>query len=261
MTNAGLLLLCLVAFAHVDAGSWTKRSLARFQRARCNGDRETYWHGTGTLRNTVSGERIIGVEGVELARPLNQAKGPAYSSSKVLLYRHDNGTLLTSFSVGKGARGRKVRPLRYEHHVRMALEEGRLRLVASEPSGREVASVLADGLGPRRAGLLGHAYDLFLRVPASQQKPNPDQPRSARKKVPPINCREEYQLTERGPFGLGSTLVYRRTGRCPSWYGPGTCTLELHSRRRRQRSWAFWKQEPPAIWQACQDEADAACGS
>ena len=96
----------------------------------------------------MSGERIIGVEGVELARPLNQAKGSAYSSSKVLLYRHDNGTLLTSFSLGKGARGRKVRPLRYEHHVRMALEEGRLRLVASEPSGREVASVLADGLGP-----------------------------------------------------------------------------------------------------------------
>ena len=253
MSNPALLFLCILALAHVNAGSWTQRSLARFQRARCNGDRDTCWHGRGTLRNTVSGERIIDVEGVELARPL-KAKGTGYSSSRVLLYRHENGTLLTSFSK------RKVQPLRYEHHVRMALEEGRLRLVASEPSGREVASVLADGLGPRSAGLFGHAFDLFLRVPASQPK-LASQPRSARKKVPPINCREDYQLTERGPLDLGATLVYRRTGRCPTWYGPGTCTLELHSRRRRQRSWSFWKREPPAIWQQCQDEADAACGS
>jgi hypothetical protein len=204
------------------------------------------------LRNTVSGERIIDVEGVELARPL-KAKGTGYSSSRLLLYRHENGTLLTSFSK------RKVQPLMYKHHIRLMLEEGRLRLVASEPSGREVASVLDDGAGPRHAGLLGHAFDLFLRVPASQPK-SASQSR-VRKKVPPINCREEYQLIEQGPLGLRATLVYRRTGRCPTWYGPGTCTLELHSRRCLKRPWAFWKRETPAIWQQCQDKADAAYGS
>ena len=77
------------------------------------------------------------------------------------------------------------------------------------------------------------------------------------KKKAAIGCREEYRMREAGPMGLQSSLSYRRTGRCPSWYGPGTCTLEMYS--RRQWSWAFWRRrsEPPACWRRCVDEAEA----
>lgn len=231
------------------AGSWTPRSLARYLRVRRGrrGGSGVVWHGEGTLRNTVNGEHIASVEGVELVRPLPSAGG-AFSSERVLLYRDPyNGTLLTLF------KNRRVQPLRYKLHVRMSLEDGALRLVANEPNGREVASALTDGTGPSRPGLLGRGYELFMRVPVGQTA------RAKRnKKTAAIGSREEYRVREAGPLGLRSSLSYRRTGRCPSWYGPGTCTLEMYS--RRQWSWAFWRRrgEPPACWRRCVDEAEAA---
>ena len=242
-----LLGLAAILAQQASANTWTQRALGRYHRARCGGDRETCWHGKGTLQNTMSGHHIADVESVELTRSLKGKRKTAYSTERLVLYRHPNGTLLTSF--GK----RPVPPLRYKHHVGMTVEEGKVRLAASEPDGREVASATADGTAPRRYGLLGRAYELYVRVPMLQSE------RAKRnKKKPAIGCREEYHLTERGPFGLRSTLFYRRTGRCPSWYGQpgGTCTLELHA--RPQRMWAFWKRGRAAVWQQCQDEADAA---
>lgn len=244
-----LLLLTACALGAIEAaGSWSPGSLARFLRVRRgrSGGSGVAWHGEGTLRNTVNGEHIASVESVELVRPLPAAEG-SFSSERLLLYRDPyNGTLLTLF------KNRHVQPLRYKLHVRMSLEDGALRLVANEPDGREVASALTDGAGPSRPGLLSRAYELFVRVPVSQTAKA-----KRNKKKAAIGCREEYRMREAGPMGLQSSLSYRRTGRCPSWYGPGTCTLEMYS--RRQWSWAFWRRrsEPPACWRRCVDEAEA----
>ena len=108
-----LLGLAAILAQQASANTWTQRDLGRYHRARCGGDRETCWHGKGTLQNTMSGHHIADVESVELTRSLKGKRKTAYSTERLVLYRHPNGTLLTSF--GK----RPVPPLRYKHHVGM----------------------------------------------------------------------------------------------------------------------------------------------
>ena len=43
--------------------------------------------------------------------------------------------------------------------------------------------------------------------------------------------REEYALTLPALRWGPPTLLYRRTGRCPSWCGSAICTLELEMRK------------------------------
>ena len=194
----------------------------------------------------MSGEYVADVESVELAHAeeVANAEYSAFKSQRVLIYRARNGTKL-SFS-GK----RPVQPLVYKHSVQMGIGDGsRLRLRAIDADGRERASAWADGAGSRRVGLWGHAYELIVRVPLSA--PKPDTKRRRSKSVATGSC-EEYWLRDLGPVGMCSALWYRRTGRCPTWYGPGTCTLELHA--RRHWSLAFWKQGPPACWRRCEAE-------
>ena len=192
----------------------------------------------------MSGEYIANVESVELARALDRTENSSFQSQRLLIYRDFNGTKLDFYG------NRPVQPLMYEHSVQMSIDdESRLWLRAVDADGREVASALADGAGSRRVGLWGRAFELLVRVPLSVPKPINKRRRS---KPAAMGSCEEYWLRDIGPVGVWSALWYRRTGRCPSWCGPGTCTLELHS--RRQWSLAFWKHDPPVCWRRCEAE-------
>jgi hypothetical protein len=47
--------------------------------------------------------------------------------------------------------------------------------------------------------------------------------------------REEYRLR-------GRAYSYKRTGRCPTWYGAGVCTLELDVRAERRPLPRPWRR-------------------
>ena len=248
----------VVALAvHARAAPWSARTVVQYQRERA-GRLPTLWHGGGCLRNTLTGERIAHVECAELVRAdPRAADGAAYRSERVILYRSDNGTLLT-----RSAAQRPVPALRYAHGVELSSHGDQVVLRASDGAGREVARATASRAQTRRVGFLGlsRVYELELRLaPNKPPKARPPRTRAsggARQKasprarasstrvedvpVPPIpaaagSTREEYVLASSPWPWRRRTLTYRRTGKCPTWCGNGVCTLELASQRYRPR--------------------------
>ena len=236
---------------------WTPRSIERYRRARSG-----VWHGSGTLHNTLSGALIARVELTESVEPQKQAApldaepgsaSESYRSDRLLVYRQSNGTLLSRY-------GRRLVPqVRYSHAVTLSLSDepsGKrslrsLFLRASVPGGDDVASSWVSGAGPTRHGL-SNAFELLTRpIAAKRSRGTTALPKL--KSSPPSStglgsaattprvyqpaavlgaARDEYLLVTpplRPPW-----LVYRRTGRCPSWCGAGVCTLEVRLQKRRR---------------------------
>lgn len=246
---------------------WSRRSLERYRHARAG-----LWHGAGTLHNTLNGALLADVELTESVevRAVAEDDGGSYRSERVLVYRHSNGTLLTS--VGR----RSVPPVRYSHVVTLGLAgepNGRrglrsLFLRAVTPSGNEVATAWAGGAGPTRR-VLSSVFELSVRPVAAKRRrrwgdgrsvkqqgrltdpakdggsipstpPSRDRPTVA---TPPVYepaavmgaTREEYVLIAPALRLRPPRMVYRRTGRCPSWCGAGVCTLEVQLQKQRPR--------------------------
>lgn len=221
------LLVFLLAYG-VDAreapsgGIWTRRSLARYARARHGA-----WRGRGRLTNTLSGTRIADVDYVEETVVSEDADSDcvAIGSRRELVFSAADGQALAP-------------PLRYAHNVSMKIaENGHLFLRAGAPDGSSaVASGWGVGRGPSRRGLR-RCYEISVRplardaaadtaAPASEA---PDGwPRTANRGALGVT-REDYTLLGALRPGGRRALIYRRTGRCPSWYGAGVCTLEVEA--------------------------------
>ena len=183
------------------------------------------WRGRGRLTNTLSGATIAEVDFLERVKDVatGDDEGAKFGSERVVVYKTFNGT-------------RPTQPLRYAHNVSVGLANGSLLLRASGGRG-VVASGWSVGRGPSRLGLR-RAYDVSVRPKArdaasSEPAPISDQqagwPRAANRGAL-STTREEYRvLGPRRPGGCRE-LSYRRTGRCPTWYGPGVCTLGVEAR-------------------------------
>ena len=100
-----------------------------------------------------------------------------------------------------------------------------------------VASGWAAGRGPQRRGLLRRAlYELSVRpikddaasleAPPARETTPVGLPRVADRTKLGVT-REDYVLEAPSLPGRPCTMTYKRTGRCPHWYGGGVCTLEL----------------------------------
>lgn len=242
-----LLSLALVAApCTADGGPWTLSSLSSYVRARAGGHEggSRIWQGSGVLTNTITGVRIADVGMVERCERSSGECAPGtagYASERILVYRDENGTVLARY--GK----RRVPVLHYKHDVLMELSNGDIALRATDADGRTIAGGWGDGPGPRRTRLLGRTYELFVRprkggsaTDDHAKPPPPSAPGMARTASSKAltATREEYRLKEPLCLGGECSLEYRRTGRCPSWYGAGLCTLEVHSRVVAPRRWA-----------------------
>lgn len=207
-------------------GPWTRRSLQRYVRAR-----QGMWRGAGRLTNTLTGARLADVAFLE--RVAAEPNADAFGSERVLVYRAADGS-------------RPCPPLRYAHNVSLQLEDGNLLLRAQQPgvagSSASVASGWGIGRGPRRLGLR-RAYEISVRpvkqdaaaaVPPPAAEAPSGWPRTAARGTLGTT-REEYWL-------CGRSLGYKRTGRCPTWYGGGVCTLEVVARAERPRLPRPWRR-------------------
>jgi len=249
----------VVVTLSVLASSAAATSVSQYAQARAGrGARE--WRGRGVLTNTLTGNHIADLSLLERCSRLPDSGG--FVSERVLVYRDGNGTRLAKYS------GRKVPALRYVHKISLELADGGLLLKALDGDGRPVASAHGLGRGPMRAGLR-RGFELFVRpLPrdAASPAPLPRKPTlpgtarsNARTAVPGGGgpTREEYTILEPGCPGGSCSLHYRRTGRCPSWYGAGLCTLEVNARtepplvrwwrrRVRGRDECSWDEEVQA---------------
>uniref|UniRef100_A0A7S2IDU2 Uncharacterized protein n=1 Tax=Haptolina brevifila TaxID=156173 RepID=A0A7S2IDU2_9EUKA len=194
--------------------------------------------------NTVTGMHIADVATVERCEP---SLSDSFFSERVLVYRDEDGQCLTRF------RGRQVRPLRYAHNVSLVIADGGLLLQAQGPGGAAVASGWGGGRGQHRIGMR-RAFELSVRPMARDAAPaNPPKPAvagAARAAVRGAGgtTREEYRLIEPLLPGRPCSLQYRRTGRCPSWYGAGVCTLEIRAQAEPAQSawWTPWHRRRQA---------------
>lgn len=255
------LCLCLLAAVATRASSsagdrWTRRSVAGYVRARTGlparggrgGKRSAgaggqVWRGRGVLTNTLTGAAIAEVDCLERCSAIvdgdEAADATTYETERILVYRNRNGTRLAP-------------PLTYKHNVSFDLDgRGDLMVRALGVDGQAIASGWGVGEAPSAAGwrgvpLLrarGAFYRLAVRPLAKDGAAAEEPPESAE---PPLGwprvanrgavraTREEYALSVPGAFArlaraAPAKLHYRRTGRCPTWYGTGVCTLELTS--------------------------------
>ena len=228
---AALLLPSMAA----GATSWA----SLYARARA-GRKSREWYGRGSLINTVTGQHIADVSLLErCSRALQSSDKAGFVSERVLVYCATDGAPLSEY------KGRKVPVLRYVHNVSLQSHDGGLMLRAIGGDGQPVASAHGVGRGPIRVGFRT-GFELSVR-PAKRDayavkppQPRPMLPGTARAAVPSTGgpTREEYKLIEPVCPGGSCTLTYRRTGRCPSWYGGGLCTLEVNA--RSTPVWARW---------------------
>ena len=228
--------LLLAALALADAretpsGPWTPRSLASYAKARSG-----TWRGRGRLTNTLTGARIAEVDYLEettaAAGSAATDADAAFGSRRVLVYRTADGEQL-------------AQPLDYAHNVTVRLSDGNLLLRAGAPDGSSVvASGWGVGRGPLRVGLR-RVYELSVRpvakdaasdTPAPVAEAPAGWPRTAQRNALGTT-REEYRLLGALRPGGRRTLVYKRTGRCPTWYGAGVCTLEVEAAVERRPAW------------------------
>lgn len=247
--------VCLLGLLSLTSGrsspGWSQRSLSRYLRARAGAD-ERQWQGQGSLINTVTGETIAEVLALErCARSAaTSSERAAFESERILLYCEANGTRLSRY------RGRAVPILRYTHNVSYELSAGSLLLRARNAGGSVIASAHGLGRGPVRTGLR-RAYELALRaVPLDSAAetlpsvPTAGVPQAAAPRTAGT-IREEYRLVEPLCPGGACSLDYRRTGKCPHWYGVGLCTLEIKA--RSEPAWARWwrraRRRPSLSWE------------
>ena len=230
-----LLAASVVAESTTRRGPWTPRSLARYARAR-----EGVWHGRGRLTNTLTGNRIADADFLEkvTASGATGDDSAAFGSRRVVIYRTADGK-------------RPTKPLHYDHNISASLTDGNLLLRANSGE-RVVASGWAMGRGPSRAGLR-RAYDLSVRPIAKDAAADagpppsdvlPGWPRTAKTNFGVT--REEYRLDGARRPGGRRRLFYKRTGRCPTWYGGGVCTLEVEAHAEPLqlsplRLWRRWR--------------------
>jgi hypothetical protein len=231
-----LLVAPCIAAERGASGPWTPRTLERYARAR-NG----LWRGRGHLINTLTGARIAEVDYLEDVLPGSGTKSDAkFGSRRVLVYKAADGTRL----------GEAVR---YDHNVSVELSDGNLMMRAAGPSGDVVASGWGVGRGPLRTGLR-RTYEVSVRPiakNAAADAPVPTEeptgwPRTANRGALGTT-REEYKLLDALRPGGRRALVYKRTGRCPTWYGAGVCTLEVEaSAEPPPRRWLRRLRSAPA---------------
>ena len=227
----------MLALPAVVAAPWDAASLARFVKMRTQGEDAT-WVGQGTLTNAINGQLIAHVKLLERCSFDHTNKNRFYSE-KVLVYLHDNGTPMKYF-------GRKSVPvLRFCHQVSLQLQGSQLAMLAADKgTNRQVANGVTTGSGPR-CNLLGNYYELFIRpAKGGQERRRPMdahlryQARGESGAQTPRavsgTTREMYRFSEPRLLGRQCNCVYQRTGRCPSWYGAGLCTLEVHSQATRR---------------------------
>lgn len=201
-----------------SGGPWNKRSISGYVKARGG-----VWTGGGRLTNTLTGARIASVDFLE--RVADDPSASTLGSERVIVYKAYDGT-------------RPAKPLRYSHNVSVQLaDDGNLLLRAREHD-RIVASGWGVGRGPTRNRWRQRAYELSVRPvakdaatdsPAPKDEDPPGWPRVAGGSNLGTT-REEYKLR-------GCRLSYKRTGRCPTWYGAGVCTLEVEARAERTPWW------------------------
>ena len=231
MRLVGVAVYALLLANGALAESWA----SRYAQARAGYRRGREWRGRGTLINTVTGNHIADVEFGERCTQSSTSSTAAFSSERVLLYRAADGRQLATFS------GRPVPVLRYAHNVSVELANGGLQLRAVDGAGRVVAS--AHGLHRTVRAGLRRGLELSVRPSprdtAIAAPSPPAVPGTARAAVQrPGATREEYRLLQPACPGGSCTLRYRRTGRCPSWYGAGLCTL--HVEARTKPLWTRW---------------------
>jgi hypothetical protein len=240
MISRLITLLLLAAAATADQGPWTARSLGSYVRARA-GSRDRgalLWRGHGSLSNTLTGARIAEVEVIERCMQLPTTGGAGFVSERVLVYRNENGTRL-------------ARPLHYAHNVSIQLNEGNLLLRAVGADESVAASGWGVGRGPVRAGWLRRAFEISVRPAKADAAVTEPVPATASPSGWPRTAdgsrlrttREEYRLVESRRPGGACTMKYKRTGRCPTWYGQGVCTLELCACAERTTPWwrSWWR--------------------
>lgn len=252
-----LLLIVATQSSRASEGPWSRRSLRDYVKLRAGGSSgERIWRSRGVLSNTMTGARISSVESLERCRNVGDDEELGYCSERVLVYRDGNGTRL-------------AKPLRYSHKVSMELRDGNLLLRAqpgdssSSSSGADsssssssgsaapvVASGWGVGRGPTRAGPLCRAFELSIRpkkadAAGDEEPPTSDMPAGwprAANRGSVGTTREEYRLVEPARPGGSCSLTYKRTGKCPHWYGGGVCTLELEATcEPAARRWWQWR--------------------
>jgi hypothetical protein len=221
-------------------GQPVTRPVTKPAATRRAGRKSREWYGRGSLINTVTGQHIADVSLLErCSRALQSSDKAGFVSERVLVYCAADGARLSEY------KGRKVPVLRYVHNVSLQSHDGGLMLRAIGGDGQPIASAHGVGRGPIRIGLRT-GFELSVR-PAKRDaaavkppQPRPMLPGTARAAVPSTGgpTREEYKLIEPVCPGGSCTLHYRRTGRCPSWYGGGLCTLEVNA--RSTPVWARW---------------------
>lgn len=233
----GMHVFAALLLPSMAAGATSWASLYAHARA---GRKSREWYGRGSLINTVTGQHIADVSLLErCSRALQSSDKAGFVSERVLVYCAADGARLSEY------KGRKVPVLRYVHNVSLQSHDGGLMLRAIGGDGQPIASAHGVGRGPIRIGLRT-GFELSVR-PAKRDaaavkppQPRPMLPGTARAAVPSTGgpTREEYKLIEPVCPGGSCTLHYRRTGRCPSWYGGGLCTLEVNA--RSTPVWARW---------------------
>lgn len=127
-----------------------------------------------------------------------------YRSERLLVYRDEEGSLLTRYN------RRAVPPVRYSHDVALSIakpdealplpaEKPVLSLVAFTTSGKEVARAYDYGPGPSRRGL-SPAFELSLR-PTGREKERSRYAREQRKRAPQREVRAVHPRARRAFFG------------------------------------------------------------
>ena len=226
-----LLASAAVAERRSPSGPWSPRSLSCYVRARSG-----LWRGSGRLINTLTGARIAHVEFLEEVTPPGTSRAEdAFGSRRALVYKAADGSLLGDV-------------VRYDHNVSIELADGNLLLRAAGPGGDPVASGWGVGRGPLRVGLR-RSYEVSVRplakgaaadtpVPAAEPQ---GWPRTAKRDALGTT-REDYQLLDAVRPGGRRGLLYKRTGRCPTWYGAGVCTLEVEASAAQPQRLRFWRR-------------------
>lgn len=165
---------------------WNSRTLDQFRRVRSG-----VWHGAGTLHNTLTGAFVANVEIIELVSLISppdssseeQTPALGYRTERLLVYRSENGTLLTRYN------NRAVLPVRYTHDVALRLsnfgdtsenyaKNTHLSISAFNRDGREVARAWDSGAGPTWQGP-SRTFELSVRP----TKPSKERSRYAREQM------------------------------------------------------------------------------
>lgn len=261
-------LLCAINFPSNSFFVKQSKKLQRFMQLKTgkNYDQPCLWHHVGCLRNPANGLEMVGIQGVEIVKPIKGQALPSNGSEDLLNYQYLSKKLfiyvnpmnltdpIYQFRLQRVSPFRKVNPVKkFQEHVRVSLDKsGNFKNIISWPGNRTLENTLLNiqddtssfRLFGSKSLTISHSVNLKKKKGLKNKWISFSGSGNSQKGM----SSEFYTILDRSPllyryFLNWSTnnkwvskycpkITYQRFGEGPSWIIPGkACNIEINSHR------------------------------